>query len=123
MVEEIAVEVDIVLGDAAQPREAVRVDGMDQNDPRVRRKRGSFGEKADLDRRSRESFHAVGARVDQQNACGVARAEQRDIGRQRSVTARRRRCRVDMILQCRPRRARRVTKFLARRPVVGQECR
>jgi hypothetical protein len=82
VVDEVAVEVDIVLGHAPHMREAIGVDRVDEQDRGVGRQALGGGEPGHLDARPAEPFRAMGAgHHDHQAAC-IRAAEQGDIGRQ-----------------------------------------
>ena len=66
VVDEVAVEIDIVLGYAPKPGKAVRVDGMNQHQPNVVGEGPGLarGEQSGQHARSAEAFDAVGRRVE-----------------------------------------------------------
>ena len=85
VVEEVAVEVDIVLVDAPVPGEAVRVDRVNEQDGRVVGKIAAkaFRQQRCLDARAAIALDAVRSRADGQNAGCVRGSEPRHIHRQR----------------------------------------
>ncbi|CFW01904.1 Protein of uncharacterised function (DUF2817) [Bordetella pertussis] len=84
VVDEVAVQVDIVLGGAAQVREPPRVDGVHHDDRHVgvQRRRAVAQHPADLRGRAEKTLQPVGAADRQQPARCVGAAKARDIGMQ-----------------------------------------
>ena len=84
MVDEVAVEVDIVLGHAPYPGEAMRVDGVDRGQRRAARHLldHAVGEPGHLAQRAAEALDAVRARDRHEDALGIRRSPPRDIGEQ-----------------------------------------
>ena len=82
MVDKIAIEIDVVLSDAPQPGEAVRVDGMNKHQSDVLGDRTGLarGEQSGQHPRSAEPLDTVGRRIEQQHAACVGTAEARDVG-------------------------------------------
>ena len=82
VVDEVAVEVDVVLGHPAQPGEAVGVDRVDLQQRRVRWHLlvKAALQPADLDAGTAESLGAVGRREGDEHGAGVARAEPGGVG-------------------------------------------
>ena len=72
VIDEIAVEIDIVLGHPAHPGEAAGVDGMDQKDRRAagHLRRQPALQQPHLEPRAAEAFDAMGPRHDDQQALG-----------------------------------------------------
>src|SRR5205823_2678096 len=60
-IDEVAVEIDVLLGDAAYPGEAVRVDGVDEERGVARRERGGMPllEPIELNARAAEPLDAM----------------------------------------------------------------
>ncbi len=121
VVDEVAVEVDILLGDAADPGEAVRVDGVDGDQRRAPRQLAGEAvlERADLDARAAEPLGAMRRRDGEEHARRVLRAEYRDIGGQ--LLAVRPPRRVLVAEEPRPGTLRRIAKLAARLGVAGGE--
>ena len=73
VIDEVAVEIDIVLVHATHPGKAAGVDGMDQKDGGAARhlRREPALQQPDLKPRAAEAFDAMGPRHDDQQALGV----------------------------------------------------
>ena len=92
VIDQIAVDVDVVLIDAPAPGEAVRIQCMDEDQRRCRAAGGrvrSCVQSCDLDRRAGEPLDAVRAADDEQNPARILRSHSHDIAEERSVVGRR----------------------------------
>ena len=91
MIENVAIDVDVVLVDTPIPGESVRVEPVDQHDRHVVRepRRRQASNAIRLNSRPGASLDAVGATDDQQHAtCGM-RSDPHDVGVQRMFVNRR----------------------------------
>jgi hypothetical protein len=93
-VDAVAIEIDVVLVHAPDPREAVRVDGVHQDDAEAGREIHAVTEPRALAQRTRESLDTVGPRDDQQPVGGIGRSEHRDVGGEDAAVGARVRMRV-----------------------------
>ena len=87
VIDEVAVEIDVVFVDPAAMSEAVRVHRMDQDagsSPRAVRATNALAQKADLAAGAQEAFHPVGRRGDDVEQLGILRPEPRDISVERA---------------------------------------
>ena len=84
VVDVVAVEIDVVLVDPAQPGKAVRIDGVDDDQGGVSWKFAPLAgeQRANLGARAAESLDAVGRRQGDQQTGGIGRADAHDIGGQ-----------------------------------------
>ena len=88
VVDEVAVQVDVVLGHAAQPGETVRIDRVNEDHGGatvVPQHRGMI-EQSDLNTGAAEALGTVGAGHDEHDAFGAGRAEVGDVGIQGLAT-------------------------------------
>ena len=85
VIEEVAVEIDIVLVDAAVEGKAVGIDRMDEEDRRVfgQVAREAFAQERRLDARAAIALDAMRARADAEDAGRICRSDAGDVGRQR----------------------------------------
>ena len=122
VVDEVAVEVDVVLGHPPRVGEAVGVHRMNQEQATLLRPFADDGlaQEADLAARAQESLHAVGRGGDDVKQLGIRRPEPRDIGIERAAV-RSGGVGVQVMGEDRARLGAGIQEFSARLDIVGGE--
>lgn len=117
---EIAIEIDVVLVGAPQPRHSVRVEHVHQGERAATRQQRRICEGGELDRGTGDGFHAVQPAGMQQHAPRSGRAETGDIDGQ-IFSAGSARVERERLERC-PCGLRRRTEAAARRRVIGRKA-